>query len=635
MIVPVKKVKLFTLEEHKVDLLVALQKNELMMVIENKELVVNSKEQEDIIQRATSVIKRISEYQKKKDFFEYQTVEFDNFIVDDFKRNDLLESLEQDFQKYDDLKNEIVLINEEITKIQPFAKMPYIIRDLNKSLYVSFHLGYVPEKDHEALVSYFIENKIEHELFEVSKYGHPLIFVLDKDEETKYLPIIEGLKFANANLPTLDNKVARELESLNKKLQSNEQEIADLELLFANSKEIENELKILIDQNYARIARMNVPILKTEETIYVEGWVREDKIDALRLAVETVTETYDLDISEPLEDDLVPTATKNNKFVHQFETITNMYSVPNHKEVDPNPAMSIWYWIIFGIMMGDVGYGLLMVIGIGLFIKLKKPKGGMSQLMHVLYYSGYTTIAAGIVFGSVFGFDVNIIGFVGKIFGQQWNSFSVIDEPIKMLVFSIGLGVVHIVTGLVLKVILSIKQKDILTALADGFSWISILVGGSVAVIGMMLIDSKILMYLGLGFVGLGLLLILTLAGRDKKGIFGKVTSGLGGLYNSTSYLSDLLSYSRILALTLSSAVIASTMNLLASLLHGNIIGILLSVLVYLVGHIFNLAMGLLSAYVHDSRLQYIEFYNKFYEGGGIEFKPLTFENQQIKEITN
>ena len=130
-------------------------------------------------------------------------------------------------------------------------------------------------------------------------------------------------------------------------------------------------------------------------------------------------------------------------------------------------------------------------------------------------------------------------------------------------------------------------------------------------------------------------LLIITLAGREKKGAFGKVTGALGGLYGAADYLSDLLSYSRILALTLSSAVIASTMNLLASLLHGNIIGILLSVLVYLVGHIFNLAMGLLSAYVHDSRLQYIEFYNKFYEGGGIEFKPLTFENQQIKEITN
>lgn len=636
MIVPVKKVKIFTLEEHKTDLLIGLQNAELMMLTEKNEVSsINFKQEDEVIQKATSILKRLTEYQKKKDFFEYQTIDFNEFILDDIKRYDLLDSLEEDFINYDSLKSSNLELDETIKTIKPFKEMPYFINDLQNSLYVSFYLGYIPEKELESVTNYFTESKIEFEKYELSDFGYPVIIVLDKDEEVEHLNRLNSLNFTLANLPLLKNKIARELVILEEKKNKNLETISQLESKFENSKELELELKVLIDQINAKRARLLVPIQNTKETIFIEGWVREDKIDDLKNLVSSITKTYDIDISEPLEEDTVPTALQNNKFVHQFETITNMYSVPNHKEVDPNPAMSIWYWLIFGIMMGDVGYGLVMVVLFGLFIKLKKPKGSMSQLIHVLFYSGFTTMVAGVAFGSVFGFDVNIIGFIGNLFGQTWSSFSIMDDPLTMLVFSIILGVLHIITGLVLKVRLSLKQKDILTALADGISWISILAGGSVAILGMMVIKNNILMYLGLGFVAIGFLLILTLAGRNSKNIFGKITGGLGGLYNSTSYLSDLLSYSRILALSLSSAVIASTMNLLASLLHGNIVGILLSVLVYLVGHVFNFAMGLLSAYVHDSRLQYIEFYNKFYEGGGIEFKPLSFENQHIKEITN
>ena len=279
-------------------------------------------------------------------------------------------------------------------------------------------------------------------------------------------------------------------------------------------------------------------------------------------------------------------------------------------------------------MMGDIGYGLVMVVGFGLFIKLKKPKGSFSQLVHVLFYSGFTAMITGVIFGSFFGASVPILELVGL------KSYDIISNPMPMLIFSIGLGVLHLVSALVMKVILSVKQKDILSGLADGVSWISILVGGSFFAASMFDIGGKAFQIIGLVLVGIGVLLILTLAGREKKGIFSKVTSGLGGIYNSTSYLSDLLSYSRILALSLSSAVIAFTMNLLASLVQGSFIGIIFSILIYIVGHTFNFAMGLLSAYVHDSRLQYIEFFGKFYEGGGVMYEPLSLKTKYINEIT-
>lgn len=632
MIVPVKKAKIFVLEDDKVDLLLALQKSELFMVSNELKNEVAFNEDDRIIQRAENVLVELTKYQKKKSFFEYHTVEYENFIFDDIKRYDLLEDLENNLVRLATLKERNHFLENEKVRINPFKEMPYSLSDLRKSLYVTFKVGFIPEKNLESTQEFFKEEKIEYELYDLSNYGYPVIFVLDKDEETLLVEKISSFSFTNAELSLYEQKVSRELEKIEHELLSNTEEIAIIENTLANTKESEVELKILIDQLKSKKERQAIEFKKTESTIYVEGWVREDQINSLEAVVKAVTSSYELDISEANDEEVVPTATKNNKFVYQFETITNMFSVPKSNEIDPNPAMSVWYWIIFGIMMGDIGYGLLMVVIFGLFIKLKKPKGSLSQLVHVLYYSGFTAILAGIVFGSMFGFSVPIM----ELFGLK--SYSAIDDPMPMLIFSIGVGVLHLITALVLKVISAVREKDILTALADGMSWILILAGGSLFAASMFGVGGKVLKVLGLVLVGIGVLLILLLAGREKKGVFSKITSGLGGLYNSTSYLSDLLSYSRILALSLSSAVIATTMNLLAGLVNdnfkGGVIRILLSLLVYLVGHVFNFVMGLLSAYVHDSRLQYIEFFGKFYEGGGVMYEPLSLKTKYINEIT-
>jgi len=205
-----------------------------------------------------------------------------------------------------------------------------------------------------------------------------------------------------------------------------------------------------------------------------------------------------------------------------------------------------------------------------------------------------------------------------------------------MLGFSLVFGVLHIINGLGFKFALLIRRKDYVGAIADALSWILILVGLVLFAAQLVIWTSaSLLSYIGLGFAGVGALLLLFLAGRKSKNIFGKVLGGLGALYKSTSYVSDILSYSRILALSLSSAVIASTMNLLAGMIQGSVIGFILSLLVYLVGHVFNFVMSMLSAYVHDGRLQYIEFFGKFYEGGGYLFEPFSIRLKQISEISD
>lgn len=627
MIVPVKKAKIFVLEGQQTDLLLALQKSNLLMV--NNELKVQStnSEEDSFINRSESVLKELSKHQTKKPLFETHTIEYQRFIEDDIKRYDLLEHLEAIIKEMADLKTLNDNTNNVITSLVPFKQMPYALSDLKKSLYVTFKVGFVLEDKLESMQEFFSDKKIEHELYELSDYGYPLIFVLDKDEEEELLETINAF-FVEANLPNTNLKVKSEIEKLNELIANNNQRISSIKEELTNSKDAELELKILVDQLETKKERTSISFKKTESTVYIDGWIREDHIDDLRRVVNEVTTTNEIDIYDVSEEETPPTATNNNKFVHQFETITNMFSVPKHDEVDPNPVMSIWFWIIFGIAMGDIGYGLILVLGTGVYLKLAKPKGSMAQLLKVFFYSGFTSIAAGIFFGSLFGFSVPIM----ELFGL--NSFDPVSTPMPMLYFSIAFGVFHIISGLILKMIGAFRQNDWATALADGLSWILILFGAVVAIAGYIAISNNILGIVGLVLVALGFILLFALRGRASKGVLGKILGSAGGVMDVINYASDLLSYSRILALTLSSAVIASTMNDLAALVQGNFIGVIFSILIYLVGHVFNLAMGLLSAYVHTSRLQYIEFFGKFYEGGGYVYEPLSLKTKYITEIT-
>ena len=277
--------------------------------------------------------------------------------------------------------------------------------------------------------------------------------------------------------------------------------------------------------------------------------------------------------------------------------------------------MAPWYWIIFGLMMGDAGYGLLMVLGIGLFKKLKKPRGEFGKLVNVLFFSGFTTILWGVLFGSYFG--------------ETWHPilFVPLDDPMRMLIFCAVLGLLHMFSGMAVQMAASIKAGRFWDAIFDQFSWMMLLAG-----LGLLFLPQT--RTVGAALAVAGAVIVLFTAGRAKKGVFGKIIGGFGGLYGITSYMSDILSYSRILALSLSSGVVGMVMNLLAGMVGGTAVGFVFSLLIYVVGHIFNLAMGLLSAYVHDSRLQYIEFFNKFYEGGGYAFRPLQI-NPRFVDITD
>ena len=352
-----------------------------------------------------------------------------------------------------------------------------------------------------------------------------------------------------------------------------------------------------------------------------------------------MTDAFYLDVREPEEDEVPPSFVENSAFVTPFEQVTNLYSRPDPKGIDATPYMAPFYVLLFGMMLSDSGYGLVLALLCFLFIKLKKPTGGTAGFAWVLFWGGLSTVVWGVLIGTFFGMDFDVL------FGTV-NKFPLIldpmTDPIGMLIICFGLGFLHILFGLGLKIKVAFSRGDWRTAIYDTLSWVFVLIGlvvfgvGS-AVAGVPAIVGKIGMYMAI----LGAVTLLLFKGREAKNPVGRTAQGLFELYQISGYLSDVLSYSRLFALGVATGVIATVFNDLCSMLMTSpniilkILGILIGSALLAALHAFGLAINTLGAFVHTARLQYVEFFGKFYEAGGRAFKPLGYRTKHVRITEN
>lgn len=364
----------------------------------------------------------------------------------------------------------------------------------------------------------------------------------------------------------------------------------------------------------------------TKETVVLTGWLPEKAAGRVADVLERYGCAYSLD--EPQEGEDPPTAMDNGPLAEPFGAVTEMYGMPAYGSlVDPNPLMVPFYITFFGFIMGDAIYGIIITLGCFLGLRLMRPKGTMRQMLTLFMYCGVSTIVAGVLMGGWLSDGVNLfaqtfLGAEGEVIGPLW--FNPLEEPMKMLIFSLGLGALQIVTGMAVSAWRQLKRGQWLDALVDTGSWYLVFAGIGLAV--------GLGLNFGIYLAIAGVAIMLVLGGHGKKGL-GRITGGLGKLYDVTGYVSDLLSYSRIMALGLSGAVVGSVVNKMGAMGGGGIVGVVLFIVVGLIGHTFNIAISLLGAYVHTSRLQYIEFFGRFYEGGGRIMKPLKNKTKYV-EIT-
>ena len=415
-----------------------------------------------------------------------------------------------------------------------------------------------------------------------------------------------------------------ECEALYKELDALEEEMAGL------GSETRT-LKIYCDYiGYeAEKAALDEKMRATERTFLLEAFVPEDAEEVVRRELSEAGTVY-LEFSEPAEDEELPTLCKNNAVVSDFESLTNTYSVPNAREMDPNTVMSVFYSVFMGFIMADIGYGLLMMLGGGwLKYKNRGRKGGLGALAGVFAIGGIFAVIWGFLFNSLFGITLPIPTLLPNAQSDMWT-FAGIGIP-AVLVIAMLLGIVQLLAGYVCKAVQCWRRGEILDGILDGVVWAVFSLGAGLAIAG--LVEEwniPILVTVGGITAGVTLVIAMIAAGRHEK-FFGKLSKGFGTLYGIINYMSDILSYARLYGLMLSGAVIAQIVSQYAvGFITGGGVLAVLGVLLMLVGHVFNLAIGLLGAYIHDARLQYVEFYGRFYEGEGELFVPLGSKHEHV-----
>ncbi|WP_295217674.1 V-type ATP synthase subunit I [Ruminococcus sp.] len=371
----------------------------------------------------------------------------------------------------------------------------------------------------------------------------------------------------------------------------------------------------------------------TRSTFVLTGYIPEKYADAIAKEIDAKYHAA-IRFYAPEENEDVPVLLENGKFSEPVEGITEMYSLPGKKDVDPTPVMSFFYYLFFGMMLSDAGYGIVMVVGTVIALKKLKLEENMRKTLTMFRNCGISTIIFGALFGSWFGDIVQVVGreFFGKEIGSIALWFQPLDDPIRLLLYSFALGIAHLFLGIGVSFKMRWDEGKKLDAFLDTVPVYLTILGVCPLAAGILTDVPGILKTIG-GYVAIvGVALLVLTAGRSSKSIFGKFFGGLYALYNTaTGYLSDILSYSRLLALGLATGSIAGVINLIGTMPQNMAVKAIMLVVVFLVGHTANLAINLLGAYVHTDRLQFVELFSKFYEGGGRAFHPLKVNSQYVK----
>jgi V/A-type H+-transporting ATPase subunit I len=473
------------------------------------------------------------------------------------------------------------------------------------------------------------------------------IFVLcTKDKSEVVYEALREIEFAHPGMITERAPseqliiIKGQIEEAYRAIDVAEKEIIDL----AAGRE---DILFLQDYDKMRFDKYEVigQLLQSKNVFLMTGFIAAR--DAKKLE-EELTKHFEaaVEFEEPDEDEEVPVKLKNNGFAAPLEWVVEGFSLPVKGEIDPTMMMAVFYYLLFGIIMADAGYGLLMVAACGgLLLKGHKTmEPFMKNFMTMFFYCGISSVIWGVAFGSYFGdlIDVVAVNYFGAqntpIIPPLW--FFPINKPMQMLTFSMALGIVHLLTGLVVKAYQLIRQKDYIAILYDSVSWFILILSCTVILCSMAMIQSilgvsmeipKSIINLCAIAAGICSVIIIATNGRESRNPFKRFLKGLYALYGISGYLGDVLSYSRLLALGLAAGVISSVVNKMAAMVGGGVVGPILFLMIVLFGHTLNFAISVLGAYVHTNRLQYVEFFGKFYGGGGRAFQPFNMNTKYYK----
>ena len=539
------------------------------------------------------------------------------------------------YKNITDGQNEINRLRSLIAGLQPWLRLD-IPLEMNETEFACVVYGTTGAKtDSGQLMAAVLEGTPSAIVQEVSADKQQKYFsiICLKEEKDALYEALRPFNFSAVSMADQKGTPAEATHHYEKEIEAIEAKIAENEKVLAALSTARKNIEFLYDSLVMRRDRARIvgDMLSTDAVFYFDGWMpakAQPEIEALLKEYE-----FFYDIQIPEEEEEVPVLLHNSSVATPFEAVTNMYSLPSRKDIDPTTILAPFYFIFFGMLLSDAAYGIILSVLCAFVLKKYKPEGTIYKMFKMFFYCGISTFIWGALFGGWFGnfFTVAAATLFGKEFVINPIWFNPMDNPMKLLIFSLILGAIHLFVGMGIQAYMSIRDGHPIDAICDIGLWYVLLiglvlfgVGGSVA--PALASAGKVMSIVGV--VG-----ILLTGGRKKKGIFGKITGGLGSLYGITNYLSDILSYSRLLALGLATGVVAQVINTLGSLAGGGVVGAILLTVALVFGTIFNLAINALGAFVHSCRLQYVEFFGKFYTGGGREFRPFERKTKYIKIV--
>lgn len=648
-----KTVRIVALREDRKRLLEHLQDSELIQVRKHKDDIdgfsrVDMTSQMQIFERNVTLteqaLKVLDDYAREKSgllssFKGRREIDPDEIGVIASKSAEVMRvcnNINELNKKIIDNNAEKVRINTSLNQLEVWKDLdiPLNTKDTNST---AVFIGTLPHVYTEAELSEVIaaENpKLEYE-FEIEYAAEnltSLVLFAPISQKTMAEDALRTLGFSKPMTPTHYTPKVK-AEKLRKKLEEieleNERAVKDIISLSERREDIK------ITQDYFRIRADKYNVINeldhTRHVFVINGFIPEKDCEKLKALCDRVAACY---VEFGDADDDAPVLLKNNRFSKPAQNILMMYAAPCHEDIDPTPLLAFFFYFFFGMMFSDAGYGLLMVIAIGIVLKVFKPDKRMRDNLKLFQYCGVSTFFWGLVFGSVFGdAPASLYNFfTGSNITMAdilpWPTIDPQKDALMLMIISIAFGLVHILVGMGCKFYICFKAKDYGGAFFDTGLWMMLLIG--IAVLGVGLATSQVVLYIGIGIAIACAVGLLLTQGRKKKG-FGKVIGGIASLYDITGYISDLLSYSRLLALGLTTGVMAQVFNMLATMFGKSLIGVIFMFVILLVGHAINIGLNALGSYVHTMRLQYVEMFSKFYEGGGQEFEPFSLKSKYIK----
>ncbi len=450
---------------------------------------------------------------------------------------------------------------------------------------------------------------------------HYCMLVCHASQAEGVLEALKALGWSRANLRDWTGTAAENLGRLDRETKALREEAASIEEKLAGMGRSAPDLRKLADLASVTMSReeSRSRLMDTGQTFLLEGWVQADRWPALKQELDKYP--CACEVSDPAPEDYpqVPVKLKNNLLTKPLNMVTEMYSLPAYGTLDPNPLMAPFFILFYGIMMADMGYGLLMMLAGAVILKKKKPGGTFGHLCGLLVLCGITTFIMGALTGGFFGdFLTQVVKLTtGGDFALP-ALFTPLEDTMMILVGAMCLGFVQIITGMAVSFVSKLRHGQVLDAVFEEVTWWIVFAGLGLMIAGI----TPIVLAVG------GVLVVAGPVIQNQG--FGKVTGIFGSLYNHvTGYFGDILSYSRLMALMLAGSVIAQVFNTLGAI-PGNIV---IFLIISFAGNTLNFALNLLGCYVHDLRLQCLEYFGKFYQDGGRPFRPLDLNTKYYEVV--